>query len=91
MSTVTTTQNTKQTSFLGNLQRVLQENVREYGMFIALFAITLYPMPADAFQHRVQPVPDRGAADDPRAIESEQEGRRHVPRRGQADAEPLLV
>ena len=39
MSTATTTQNSKQTSFFSNLRRVLQENVREYGMFIALFAI----------------------------------------------------
>lgn len=42
MSTATTTQNTKQTSFIDNLRRVLQENVREYGMFIALFAIMIF-------------------------------------------------
>ena len=41
MSTATTTQNSKQTSFFSNLRRVLQENVREYGMFIALFAIMI--------------------------------------------------
>ena len=29
-------------SFMRNLQRVLRQNIREYGMFIALFAIMLF-------------------------------------------------
>jgi putative multiple sugar transport system permease protein len=39
MSSVTTAQRTTRTPFIVSIQRVLQENIREYGMFIALFAI----------------------------------------------------
>jgi len=41
MSSVTTTRGSKPVSFINNIARVLSENVREYGMFIALFAIMI--------------------------------------------------
>lgn len=39
MSSVTTTQKTARTPFIASAQKVLRENIREYGMFIALFVI----------------------------------------------------
>lgn len=39
MSTITTAQKPADTSFFVSLRKVLAENIREYGMFIALFAI----------------------------------------------------
>lgn len=39
MSSVTTTQKTARTPFISSAQKVLRENIREYGMFIALFVI----------------------------------------------------
>lgn len=41
MSSVTTTRGSKPVSFINNITKVLSENVREYGMFIALFAIMI--------------------------------------------------
>lgn len=41
MSSATTTRGSKPVSFISNIARVLSENVREYGMFIALFAIMI--------------------------------------------------
>jgi len=41
MSSITTAQRAKSTSFFSNITRVLRENIREYGMFIALFAIMI--------------------------------------------------
>ncbi|MBO9348616.1 MAG: sugar ABC transporter permease [Chloroflexus sp.] len=38
---MTTRSQVKQTTFLSNLQRVLGQNIRQYGMFIALFVIMI--------------------------------------------------
>jgi putative multiple sugar transport system permease protein len=42
MSTITSSENPSQVTFFSNAQKVLKQNIREYGMFIALFVIMAF-------------------------------------------------